>query len=388
MHGLNAEQLLEQAQRTTGARDLGHPRFFAGFQRLVRAIDTESPLTEDGRRAAEIRLLRLLKNQLRFQADIAAHPEILEQKLAPPVFVSGLPRVGSTKLHRLLAEGGDFQSMMFWQSYNHARIPGAAPGEPDPRIAEAIDYLTWRSARNPATVAAHFMAAQEPEEETYLLEYGFSNYWPDTYFGIPSYLAALPEFADHDATYLYLRQSLQYLQWQFYRDNPKPWVLKSPLNLGHESHIAKHFPGAVFLILHRDPATVIPSTAALAAQIRKLYCATERSVPELARWTLGEYSSSMERVLAWRDSGPDNPLLDIAYRDVQDDDMAVVTRVYELLGRPLSAEAAARMEVWRVENARHKHGVHEYSLESSGLTAEEINTAFATYIERFGKYLY
>jgi hypothetical protein len=385
MPELNSTQLLEQARKETGLQDIGE-EFFLGFQRLVSSIDNETPLSVIGLPAARQRMLRLLTNQLRFQADLKAHPEILEQELLPPVFVSGLPRVGSTKLHRLLAESGDFQAMLFWQGFNHAPFPDAKTNEPDPRIEDAVAYIKWRSMQNPATLAGHYVEASEYEEETYLLEYTFSTYWPTSYFEVPSYLAEL-KTVDHDSAYLYLRQALQYLQWQFHRDHSRPWVLKSPLNLGYEASIVKNFPEAKFLMLHRDPVTVIPSLAALAGQMRKLYCATVPAESNIARWALAEYSESVDRMLAWRDGVHQTDIMDIAYADVQDHDLKTIRDVYIFLGRELSASAERKISDWLGINRQHQHGVHHYSLESSGLSEGDINEKFSSYKTRFGGYL-
>jgi hypothetical protein len=56
--------------------------------------------------AEKERLIRVIVNRLRIQHDLNEHPEILAEWLAPPLIVSRLPRVGSTKLHHLLPDGG------------------------------------------------------------------------------------------------------------------------------------------------------------------------------------------------------------------------------------------------------------------------------------------
>jgi hypothetical protein len=43
----------------------------------------------------------------------------------------------------------------------------------------------------------------------------------------------------------------------------------------------------------------------------------------------------------------------------------------------------AGMERWMVEQPRHKHGVHRYSLEQFGLGREEVEAKAAPYHERF-----
>src|SRR6187200_1870963 len=91
------EQLLEIARGRTALDELGDPSFRLALGKLVDSINTEATLTEDGAPAATERLLRVLVNRLRFEADKKRHPEILDEPLPPPLIICGLPRVGSTK---------------------------------------------------------------------------------------------------------------------------------------------------------------------------------------------------------------------------------------------------------------------------------------------------
>jgi hypothetical protein len=378
--------LLETARQRTGLQDAGDPRFLVALDELVRSINSESTVTPDGVHAATERFLRLLVNRLGFEADIARSPGILQEKLLPPLAICGLPRVGSTKLHRLLAEGGDFQSVLFWQGFNPAPIPGAPADGADPRIAEAVRFLEWRSRRNPATDAAHHMAALEPEEDTYLLEYTLHTYWPTTYFNVPGFLHWLKQ-QDRDAAFLYVRGLLQYLQWQFHRSHVRPWLLKSPPNLGFERELARHLPGARFVVLHRDPVDVIPSVVAIVRELRRLYCAGPGDLKTVGDWAIAEYAGAMERHMQWRRTAPARSLLDIAYTDVVANEAAVLARIYEHCGMTLSEQAGRRMEQWSADNAQHKHGQHVYSLEEAGLTRPRIKDAFSGYLRAFGAYL-
>src|SRR6185503_10540780 len=138
------------------------------------------------------------------------------------------------------------------------------------------------------------------EEHTYLLEFTLHTYWPISYFEVPGFLAWLRR-QDRDRAFLYIRKLLQYLQWQFHASDPKPWVLKSPPNLGYESHLARHLPGARFVVLHRDPVEVIPSAAAIVREVRRLYCGAPADCAKVAAWALEEFAGAMDRHLAWRD---------------------------------------------------------------------------------------
>jgi len=265
-------------------------------------------------------------------------------------------------------------------------VPGAPDGDDDPRIAEAVRFLEWRSRLNPAADAAHHMAALEPEEDTYLLEYTLHTYWPTSYFNVPGFLAWLAA-QDRDAAFRYVRELLQYLQWQFHHDAPRPWLLKSPPNLGFETELARNLPGARFVVLHRDPVEVIPSTVAIVREVRRLYCGAPGDIRAIGDWALDEYASSMQRHMESRSKLTADAFLDVAYRDVVADEASVIARVYAHCGLPLRDAALARMLRWSAANEQHLHGQHAYSLSESALTRERIEHRFAAYLARFGAFL-
>jgi hypothetical protein len=74
----------------------------------------------------------------------------------------------------------------------------------------------------------------------------------------------------------------------------------------------------------------------------------------------------------------------VPYADVRDDDIGVMRRVYDFCGLAWSSEAEKRARSWSEQNRQHQHGVHRYSLEEAGLTAQQIERRFADYLERFG----
>jgi hypothetical protein len=106
----------------------------------------------------------------------------------------------------------------------------------------------------------------------------------------------------------------------------------------------------------------------------------------VAAWALEEFAGAMDRHLVWRESVSPETVLDVSYTDVRDDGIGVLRRVYEFCGLTWSSDGEARARSWSEQNRQHRHGVHRYSLEESGLTAALIERRFAGYLERFGSH--
>jgi hypothetical protein len=323
----SANELIESARKATGLTDLGDSNFQEGLSRLVDSVNTEVDLSATGKEALEARFKRLIMNWLRFTADLTAHPEILNETLLPPVVILGLPRVGSTKLHRMLGASGTFQDPLFWQVYNPSRMTtGTVVGE-DPRIEEARRFVEFRNKNAPGANAGHRISVFEVEEESYLLEFACESVFPMSYISANSYYEWL-QSRDQSKTYKYLGQFLQYLQWQFHKKNPRPWILKSPPNLGWEKQIQSFASQARFVMSHRDPVVIVASISAVANQSHKMYCG-EYSAKEIGAWVLREFSACARRHIAWRKANPHLQVCDFAYADVERRPMEVAKQCYE-----------------------------------------------------------
>lgn len=379
------DYFIARAQELTGLDDFGDKGFMPSYEKYIFSLREEANLTDEGWRVMETRLTRLLANRLRFAADLKKHPEILDEKLLPALVIVGLPRTGSTKLQRMVAASKTFQELIMWQGYNPAPWPGSDCSDNDVRIADAEKFCHWRATTSPGTNAAHHVAARQIEEELYLLEFSFDNAFPNSSAKLPSYHAFLKS-RDKAPMYSWLRMMLQYIQWQFHRGDLKPWILKTPNNLGYEGHILREIPGSKFLVSHRDPHTLIASLAALIRANFTLY-SDQVDREYIGQWVLDEFSSEINRHMAWRDTNPDVPVLNLAYKDIEANGLDVARRVHDFLELPFSAEAEKSVQAWLDTNVQHMHGKHEYSLDEFGLTSADIEKHFGAYMEKYAEYL-
>jgi hypothetical protein len=380
---LSVELLLERARKETGLANYGTRDFIPSLRKLVESVNGDlRQLHEKGRVGIEDRIIRLLVNRLRMQRDVEKHPEILSEQLLPPAVIIGLPRTGSTKLQRMLAAGHGFHELLMWQAFNPAPFPGTDRGTRDPRIQAAADFVAWVARDAPDSHKGHMMIVEGTEEENHLLEQTFDT--PTTVSFVPAYSwCKYIERVDKTASYAHLRTCLQYLQWQFHGNTAKPWLLKYPANLGNESYISRTFSGARYVVTHRDPLPIMASLSRYGASTQLLYCHAQ-SIRLFARWALEEFSSEMERHLAWREANPDAEVLDVSFREIVDNGFEVARRIYDFLGVAWTPETQAEIRDWLVENEQQKDKL-EYSFEDVGFSKEECSARFADYCRRFSR---
>ena len=66
---LNAKALINEAESITGLKNFGNPLFLDGFHRLIDSINLEADLNDIGMQAQHHRLIGVLANILRLEAD-------------------------------------------------------------------------------------------------------------------------------------------------------------------------------------------------------------------------------------------------------------------------------------------------------------------------------
>jgi hypothetical protein len=138
---LSTIQLMRSAREQCGLDEVIDTAIEEPLARLLQSLNDEAQLTEAGAAAMERHILRVLRNRLRMQRDFRRHPEINEQLIVRPLILTGGPRSGSTKLHKMLAASGDFIVLPCWQGISPALHTGERTEDPAARIHEADDRV-------------------------------------------------------------------------------------------------------------------------------------------------------------------------------------------------------------------------------------------------------
>ena len=382
---LDAEELIKGAQAATGLNDFGEPALLPGLQVLVDAINNEANLRPSGVEAQRGGLTNLLVNRLRVADLFNHHPEIAKEKIEAPIIIIGLPRSGTTKLQQLISADTRLQSLPLWKVLNPAPFPDAPAGAPDPRIAFAEQVSTAMRDYFPDFYAGHPMNALEPEEEAWMMDMSMRGWTTCYVMRIPSFANWLYK-QDFASWYKYLYKLLQQFQWQ--DGSPKKrWLLKAPEHFPYMELLFKTFPDATVVHCHRDPVAATSSLGALTAASRRLY-SDDTPLSEGGGFSLEHWSQHMLEYLRQREPlEKKHHFVDVSYAELTGDIFAAVERIYQAAGMPLTDEARAAMKAWDAAHPPGRFGKHSYTTESQGLSDEEIRTAFAGYIERFGEYL-
>ncbi len=323
---LDAGDVIAAARRATGLDDFGGEEFREPLRRVVDGCEREARLTAIGRIAARSDIVSLLANRLRLVEDRKRHPAIAGEAIRRPLFILGLPRTGSTLLHHLLARDPRARVAQAWEVMFPSPPPSARSYADDPRIARSERQLRWFGALAPEFKVIHPLGARLALECIAITAPTFLSPRFHTTYRLPSYQAWL-ETQDLGPAYAFHRQVLQHLQWQ----SPAGWwVLKAPSHLHSLDALFETYPDARIVQTHRDPAAVLGSVASLTAVLHGAF-ASRIDRAEIGREVSHRWAAGLERGVEFRGRNPHlgARFLDVHYRELQRDPLAVVRRVYE-----------------------------------------------------------
>jgi hypothetical protein len=374
---LVAEELVAVAQRRTGLTDFGEWHFLAPLRVLLQVCESEAALGAFGRFALRWDALRFLENLLRLRAAekaSSAPPPKIEQ----PIFVTGLPRSGTTFLHNLLIEDPGNAVPRCWQTI-HPGIAGDAAGEAR-SIRQVNRQLRMFRCLAPDFAAMHPITATAPQECSEITAHVFASLRFDTTHHVPSYRAWLDN-TGHREAYRFHHRFLQHLA--ACGEARRRWVLKCPDHVFALDAIREVYPDARFVFVHRDPMRVLASVARLTEVLRQPF------TRHLDRATVGRqvcdrWADGAERVVAACKTLPEDRVLHIRYRELTEDPVGTVARLYAAFGLAFDEVFEQRIRAYVTAKPNGGYGQLSHRIEDYGIDASHERHRFAGYVETFG----
>jgi hypothetical protein len=377
---LQVEDLIVRARKQSGYSDFGGTGFVEPLRRLLAACSApEADLSLIGRLATRWDVVRFLSNLLRFRAEEARHPEIAGQKIEQPIFITGLPRSGTTFLHRLMMTDPVNRAPLVWETIS----PWPNASGPDRRAANVARQLKMFEWLAPEFRALHPLDATSPQECSEITAHVFRSLRFDTNYHLPAYRRWLDaDVGRHLPAYQFHRRFLSHLQFQDRKAGR--WVLKCPEHVFALRAIRTVYPDARLIFVHRDPVKVLLSVAHLTEVLRRPF--TRQLDPkvigrdESARWLAGA-----ERMMqTGDDAGLPEPVCHVHHMDLISDPVATVDGVYRHFGMRLPDAAATSIERYVAERPNGGYGPRNYAFEDHGLNEADERERFRPYMLRFG----
>lgn len=373
------DKLLQEAQQKTGLQDFGSPDFMEGLGVLLETYD-HNGFTEKGRYKNRKRVLDLLCARLRIEHAFKLHPEIRDPNnhkldIKAPMFLTGLPRTGTSALLNLLALDPAARPLYMWEGFNPEPIEGLPKDAPDPRYT-AMKAWEEENAKNTNFKKIHSTSVDTPEECIHLLNHTFC----DVQYGAETMMEPYGSWfqkQDLHKSYRYYADLLRMLQWQ----RPgKRWLLKTPGHLWALDILIEQFPDCSIIITHRNPLECVTSYASMMAA---LMTNREFDKRQLGPVVMEYLARKMEKAIALRKQNNPARFIDIQFEDFIEQPLQTANKIYAHFQMPMSTDTRQSMKNYADAHPMGKHGKHEYQLDEYGLDMARILKRFDFYIREY-----
>jgi hypothetical protein len=373
----SAAELHATAASFTGLTDFGGDDYRDGLDVLLASYAADAGLTPKGAKAARAMLRGALMARLLSQAGWARYPEHAEVAIERPVFVTGLPRTGTTALHRLLVADPAHQGLELWLANAPQPRPPRSTWDADPAYQAVQAGIRRHSVSRPEFLGVHALGAGQVEECWQLLLQSMRSVSFECLAHLPAYSAWL---AGQDWTPAY-RRHRRNLELIGLPDRRRRWVLKNPSHLFALDALLRVYPDALVIQTHRSPRSAIASACSLAEQATRGWSETftgdviGRDQLELWARGLREFTRSRARHDSRR-------FFDVDYHDFVADPLGTVAAVYAHFGLELTGAAADAMRALIAADAEARDGAgaapaHRYTLADFGLADRQVDERFA-----------
>ncbi len=354
----------------------------------------------------------------------------LEFSVPPTIFIVGMPRTGSTFLHKILALDNTTYSPKQWElkfpitvesciktqeqqeGKETKRVSKKYKSARTSRILETNEVNKWTYKMMPRLSKIHNVSAFDPDEcvigfvdcafpEYYLwgcrnmqnaYKYYLQSDMKEQYMNYKKQLVV----SLHDASTSDSRQVL---------DETTHLVLKSPHHTCKLKTISNVFPNSIFVWLHRPLENVVASTCSMNETLNDYSDVKYEAREALGRRTLNRLAEVMqigmkERDEILRDNKSNSKFVDIYYSDLIKDPIKVVQNLYKKCGKKkCSKEYIEQLKTYLKDDAeRRKQRAsskrssnsdsahiksHKYSLHDFSITHDDVDNAFESYLKKF-----
>jgi len=307
------------------------------------------------------------------EAAFKQYPQHVDVPVERPIFVTGLPRTGTTAIHRLLTADPAHQGLELWL----AEFPQPRPPRDtwsDNPVFQRIDaQFSKAHEENPDYTGLHYMTADEVEECWQLLRQSLHSVSYETLAHVPTYSRWLAQ-QDWTKPYERHRKNLQLIGLN---DADKRWVLKNPSHLFALDALFATYPDALVVQCHRPAETIMASMCSLAQHTTEGW-STVFTGDVIGQDSLETWSRGLELFNAERAKHDPGQFYDLDYFEFVKDPISVVEKLYQQFDIEFTDAARESMTTMHAESQQGPRAPkHTYSLADYGLTDEQVKERFA-----------
>jgi hypothetical protein len=368
------DDLHASAVKATGLDDFGvdDDNYREALGTLLESYRRDADLTELGSKMCRFFVRNALVARLVSEAAWKQYPEHVDVSVERPIFVTGLPRTGTTAIHRLLTADPTHQGLELWLAEFPQPRPPRETWSDNPVFARLDAQFAKAHAEDPDYTGLHYMTADEVEECWQLLRQSLHSVSYETLAHLPTYSQWLAK-QDWTKSYRRHRKNLQLIGLN---DPGKRWVLKNPSHLFALDAVFATYPDALVVQCHRPAETILASMCSLAQHTTEGWSNTF-SGNVIGQDAIETWSRGLELFDAERAKHDPAQFYDLDYFELIKDPIGVVEAIYRQFGLDFTDAARESMATMHAESQKGPRAPkHTYSLADYGLTPDEVKERF------------
>jgi hypothetical protein len=293
---------------------------------------------------------------------------------APPLFIIGHWRSGTTHLHHLLSQDPQFGFVTLMQAAFPLDFLTAIGGPllaallPSNRLVDAV----------PVTLDSPW------EEEMAMASFGPLSFFHAFFF--PRQARRIYRQAVHFEDVAPARVEAWWRDYRYFLKKVqcaqpgRRLLLKNPSNSARAAALRQRFPGAKFIHIHRHPEEVYASTLFLLRTAQEAWALQTCGFETLRQTVLENYADLMEACVAQTRGIPKNELIEIPFASLESEPMAVIEQIYRRLELPDFATTAPRFRA-RLEKS---NSFKKNELKLNETERDAVRSALAAVYGRWG----
>ncbi len=368
------DDLHASATKACGLDDFGvdDDNYREALSVLLESFRRDADLTELGSKMNRFFVRNALVARLVSEAAFKQYPEHADIAVARPIFVTGLPRTGTTVIHRLLTADPRHQGLELWLAEFPQPRPPRETWSDNPVFAQIDAQFAKAHEENPDYTGLHYMTADEVEECWQLLRQSLHSVSYETLSHLPTYSQWLAK-QDWTKSYRRHRKNLQLIGLN---EPEKRWVLKNPSHLFALDALLETYPDALVVQCHRPAETIMASMCSL-AQHTTAGWSNSFVGAQIGEDAMETWSRGLKRFNDVRADHDPAQFCDVDYFKFVKDPVSAVEGIYEHFGIEVTDEARAAMAGSHAESQKGPRAPkHTYSLADYGLTDEQVKERF------------
>ena len=316
-----------------------------------------------------------LTQYLEVEEAFRRNPGLASTKLNKPVVVAGLPRSGTTYLHRVLSTAPDSYSPPLWEHFYP--VPPRS-GWDYRRCLFKFQFLAWRFlAKRYGINSIHFVDPEKPDECNFSMRLGGASHLYYVMAPVYDYIDWLGSKSDESIeclnhSYEIYRKIV--LIWQAQHPH-KRLVLKSPSHALHLQKLIRIIPEANVVLTHRgNSADLIASEVSLFSRLHKTLT-DNIDLAKSIQYTADKTFKYSHNMVDFCMEFPDRRVFHSSYEKlVSPRKVDLVREIHAYFDIPLTEEFEKVLLSFlgRNGNQQHAKGKHLYCLDDTGYTEDYI----------------